>query len=184
MKIEDNGTGRVLLSDFYKLALDDPWRFQDSVPYLRQLGALDESNTSRPSVMILNCVLSPSICIETSRFYSVCCVNECEGLLGYLAREIAAPQATSSHIAKLISELSSSSVVAPRKLSPVLLDRLEEVAATHGGTVPLHGRLFAQWMRHAFPRACPFPHVSGTTNPNAEEEVATFEEMQAHVEKS
>ena len=28
--------------------------------------------------------------------------------------------------------------------------------------MPLHGRLFAQWMHHAFPRHCPFPHVSGT----------------------
>jgi len=33
--------------------------------------------------------------------------------------------------------------------------------------VPLHGRLFAQWMHHAFPRECPFPHVAGTTNPQA-----------------
>ncbi len=33
------------------------------------------------------------------------------------------------------------------------------------GRVPLHGRLFAQWMHHVFPRECPYPHVAGTVNP-------------------
>jgi hypothetical protein len=45
------------------------------------------------------------------------------------------------------------------------LERLDEVAAHHGGLVPLHGRLFAQWMHYAYPRECPYPHVSGTTSP-------------------
>jgi len=31
--------------------------------------------------------------------------------------------------------------------------------------VPLHGRLFAQWLHHAYPRECPYPHVAGTTHP-------------------
>merc|ERR1719189_3474211 len=26
------------------------------------------------------------------------------------------------------------------------------------GKVPLHSRLFAQWMHHAYPQECPFPH--------------------------
>ena len=36
---------------------------------------------------------------------------------------------------------------------------MEQVASHHGGKVPLHGRLFAQWLHHAFPRECPYPHV-------------------------
>merc|ERR1712107_499075 len=48
--------------------------------------------------------------------------------------------------------------------------RLREIAKAHGGVVPLHGRLFAQWMHHAFPRECPFPHVSGTKNPQTPSE--------------
>merc|ERR1719409_568290 len=43
LKIEERDTGRVRLSDFYKPAVDGHWQFQESVPYLRQLGALDES---------------------------------------------------------------------------------------------------------------------------------------------
>jgi hypothetical protein len=193
VKIEDSGSGRVLLSDFYKPGLDGQWQFQESASYLRQLGALDESNPSKPSVIIVNYLTSPSNCIASSSFYSVCCMDECEGLLGHLERDIAAPEATPARIAKLISELSSSSIVAPRKLSQALLERLGEIAATHGGTVPLHGRLFAQWMHHAFPRECPYPHLSGSTSPQTPDEwlestgaesTATEQEMQAHVDKA
>merc|ERR1719213_437349 len=118
-------------------------------------------------------------------------MDECEGLLGHLERQIAAPEGTPARIGTLVSELSSSSVVAPRKLSATLSDRLGEIAATHGGSVPLHGRLFAQWMHHAFPRECPYPHLSGSTNPQTpdewldstgEEATATDDEMMKHVD--
>merc|ERR1719359_1243090 len=48
-------------------------------------------------------------------------------------------------------------------------------------------------MHHAFPRECPHPHLSGTTNPQTpdewlestgEETTATDEEMQVHVDKA
>ena len=42
---------------------------------------------------------------------------------------------------------------------------LKDIADHHGGTVPLHGRLFAQWLHHAYPRECLYPHLSGTTQP-------------------
>merc|ERR1719156_31279 len=51
------------------------------------------------------------------------------------------------------------------KISDTLRSRLEQVAAVNQGKVPLHGRLFAQWMHYVFPRDCPFPHVAGTVNP-------------------
>merc|ERR1719181_422650 len=117
LKIEEPGTGRVRLSDFYKPAMDGHWQFQESAAYLRQLGALDESNPEKPRVIIANYISSPSNCIASSSFYSVCCMDECEGLLGHLEQKFAAPEATSTHIAKVVSELSSSSVTAPRKLS-------------------------------------------------------------------
>merc|ERR1719446_613140 len=193
VKIEDSGSGRVLLSDFYKPGLDGQWQFQESASYLRALGALDETTPSRPSVIITNYLHSPSNCIASSSFYSVCCMDECEGLLGHLERSIAAPEASASRIAQVVSQLSSSSMTAPRPWSPSLLDRLEEIAATHGGTVPLHGRLFAQWMHHAFPRECPYPHVAGTINPqtpdqwlkeSGQESTATNEEMLSFVKKA
>merc|ERR1740138_343680 len=94
MKMEESDTGRVALSDFYKPAVNGHWQFQENVGYLRQLGALDESDPARPRVIIANYVTSPSNCIASSSFYSVCCMDECEGLLGHLERQVAAPEAT------------------------------------------------------------------------------------------
>jgi diadenosine tetraphosphatase ApaH/serine/threonine PP2A family protein phosphatase len=167
MKIEDRGTGRVRLSDFYRPASQGDagaWQFQESIGYLRELGALDESNPDDPRVMISNYLTSQTNCIASSDYYSVCCLNECEGLLAHLEKEIAAPEAKSAHIAELISALPSSTVAGPRVLSATLRSRLEDIAVEHGGLVQLHSRLFSQWMHHAYPRECPFPHVSGTTN--------------------
>merc|ERR1740129_1828241 len=58
--------------------------------------------------------------------------------------------------------MASSTVLAGRTLAPVLVTRLQEIATQHSGLVPLHGRLFAQWMHHAYPRECAYPHVAGT----------------------
>merc|ERR1719335_68129 len=80
-------------------------------------------------------------------------------------RNAAAPTALAAEVATVVSQLASETVDAPRALAPALLAKLGDVAARHGGKVPLHGRLFAQWMHHAFPNECPHPHVSGTTAP-------------------
>merc|ERR1740130_1685644 len=58
----------------------------------------------------------------------------------------------------------TATVHAPRNLSQTLMQRLDEIASQHGGKVPLHGRLFAQWMHQAFPRECPYPHKIGTVS--------------------
>ncbi|CAK0893111.1 unnamed protein product [Prorocentrum cordatum] len=59
--------------------------------------------------------------------------------------------------------------------------------------IPLHGRLFKQWMHVAYPRECSFPHVTGTTSPQravdwmattGQEIAATTEEMAQHMETS
>eukprot|EP00747_Dinoflagellata_sp_TGD_P211281 gnl/TRDRNA2_/TRDRNA2_84512_c0_seq1.p1 gnl/TRDRNA2_/TRDRNA2_84512_c0~~gnl/TRDRNA2_/TRDRNA2_84512_c0_seq1.p1 ORF type:complete len:516 (+),score=105.72 gnl/TRDRNA2_/TRDRNA2_84512_c0_seq1:221-1549(+) len=162
IKLDRQGTGRVALSDFYGGNMDNgKWQFTESTDYLRQLGALDESDPQHPSVIVSNYVLGPANCIAGSNFYSVCCISECDGLLSQLEHEVAAPDATPAQIVALFSE----SMPGNRTLSAHLLRRLDEVAAHHNGRIPLHGRLFAQWLHHAYPRECPYPHVSGTTNP-------------------
>ncbi len=50
--MEYRGTGRVRLSEFYKDTLAGNWQFAESVDYLRDIGALDESNPSMPSVLM------------------------------------------------------------------------------------------------------------------------------------
>jgi len=138
--------------------------------YLREIGALEETDNGEQRVMIANYMASPSNCISPSGFYSVCCKNECESLLGHLEQKIAGPEAKTTTISDLVAKLASSTVPAPRILSDTLLRRLDEIASHHGGVVPLHGRLFAQWMHHAYPRECAYPHVSGTTTTKLPEE--------------
>jgi len=163
--MEFRGTGRVLLSDFYSVGLTGKFLFTEHVDYLRTLGALDESDPEHPRVIIANYLASPSNCLVSTSFHSVCCFDECEGLMGHLERAIAAPIASPERIAELVSGLQSDSVDAPRNLSALLVSRLWEIADHHDGSVPLHGRLFAQWMHHAYPLECPYPHAGGTTQP-------------------
>merc|ERR1719159_531206 len=90
--------------------------------------------------------------------------------MGQIEKEFASPEASPSEISSVVAGLSTSTVEAPRTLSAPLLQKLDQIAEGHHGTVPLHGRLFAQWMHHAFPRECPYPHVSGTTTPQTASE--------------
>jgi len=163
-EIEDAGTGRVPLSRFYRGGLEGDWTFSESVSYLRHIGALDETDPKRISVVIPNYIQSQSNCLAGSSFYSVCCLDECEGLLGHVEQEVKGPSAPPSQIAAVVEHLQSDTVLAPRNLSTALVGRLDEIAALHGGRVPLHGRLFAQWMHHAYPRECHFPHIVGTAS--------------------
>jgi len=114
-------------------------------------------------------------------------------ILSTLEGRIGSPQASPTLLAQLISGLPSDTVQAPRSLPESLVNRLEDIAAHHGGNVPLHGRLFAQWMHHAYPRECPYPHISGTTTPVVAEEymertgadmLATKEDMMSVIDKS
>merc|ERR1719401_3231685 len=90
--------------------------------------------------------------------------------MAHLEREGQAPQATVERVLGLVTSLPSASVPANRTLPAGLVRKLEEVAAHHGGVVPLHGRLFAQWMHFAYPRECMYPHVSNTTGGLSPEE--------------
>merc|ERR550537_1354143 len=95
-----------------------------------------------------------------SNFYAVCCYNKCEDLMASIESKIGAPMADPYKIGEVVMALPSDTVEAPRTLSSSLLRRLNEVAVSNGGQVPLHGRLFAQWLHHAYPRECPYPHES------------------------
>jgi len=164
VEMEDVGTGRVPLSRFYRNGLAGKWEFTESVGYLRHVGALDDRDPKRMSVVIPNYIQSESNCLAGSSFYSVCCFDECEGLLGHLERELRGSSAAPSNVLAAVARLSSDTVHAPRNLSVALQARLGGIAQIHGGIVPLHGRLFTQWMHHAYPRECRFPHVIGAVN--------------------
>lgn len=190
VEMDRDGNGRVSLSDFYGTGMDQDWRFGESEDYLRQLGVLDETSPWRgKQVIIPNYLQAASNCIVSTSHYLVCCMNECEGLLGEIEQQIGRPTASPEEILDIVANLSSSSSQddEPPNLNDGLAEQLRNVAAPHGGQVPLHGRLFAQWLHYAFPRECPFPHKAGsfaahTLTPTefGQEYFATKEEMTRH----
>jgi hypothetical protein len=81
--------------------------------------------------------------------------------MGQLEANVKAPAAEPDKILAIVTNLSSSTVDAPRELRPELRNKLETAAQRHGGEVPLHGRLFRQWLHYAFPHECPLPISTG-----------------------
>lgn len=184
--LDTTGSGRVPLSSFYRSAIKGEWRFGESEAYLRELGALDDSSAFRgPQVIIPNYLLAASNCIVASTYYLVCCVNECESLLQSVEDRIQSPVASVEELVPVLESLS----VPAKPLTTALDSQLRRIAQTHRGKVPLHGRLFSQWMHYAFPQECPFPHPSGkaaarTPVEFGDDYAATHEEMRRHALKS
>jgi hypothetical protein len=165
LKMDDYNSGRVSLADFYKAGMSGTWELNEKVDYLRDLGTLDESLPGRPRVIVANYVNSWVNCLTSSSMYSVCCRNECEDLMGHLESQVEAPAVSPRRILELLQNMDSASLPAPLNISKRLNDRLQDIASRHQGRVPLHGRLFAQWLHHVFPQSCPYPHTAGATNP-------------------
>merc|ERR1719160_569602 len=102
-------TGRVPLSRFYQLP-DDKWSFHEPKEYLRELGALDESSTMiGPQLIISNYVYGMSNCLSSTPYYSVCCLNECEGLLQQIEVQIGKPSATPKEIVEALHRIQMNS---------------------------------------------------------------------------
>jgi len=170
MDLQHGDSGRVLLADFYAAGLKGDFLFVEHPQWLRNNGAIDDSDPNHPSVIIPNFLNSKANCLTETSFHSVCCLDECQSLLSHLESTIAAPVATPTRIAELVAGMPSDTIDAPRNLSSALMSRLGEIADRHDGHIPLHGRLFTQWMHHAYPLECPYPHASGTFRPETQDE--------------
>jgi len=160
---DPEGNGRVPLSTFYSQPPSAEYQFKEAAHYLHMIGALDDSSGT-PQVRIANYVQGPSNCLAHSTYFSICCLAQCDVLMRELEGSIQAPTALPEQLLTFTSNLSSPSVDAPRRLSSDLEEKLHAIARRHGGEVPLHGRLFAQWMHFAFPLECSFPHVAGNAS--------------------
>jgi len=160
MTMDTKGAGRIPLDVFYRSSAGTAYEFTESREYLRDVGALDESLVGNPSVLIANYLAGPSNCIASNSYYSVCCLSECEHLMNDIEGHVKGPAATSKQLLSMLSNMSSTTVDAPRTLSPSMTSRLDMIADQNEGTIPIHGRLFGQWLHYAFPHECPLP-VSG-----------------------
>merc|ERR1719148_508225 len=140
VSMDSHNTGRVPLAKFYGTGLDTDWRFGESEAYLRELGALDESSSWRgPQVIIPNYLQATSNCIVSTPHYHVCCVNECESLMGEIETAIDAPTALPSTILAVVGGMTSQTTLdddEPAHLNSALKLQLEKVAKNNGGMVP------------------------------------------------
>jgi len=164
---DPHGTGRVPLSRFYSFNLDGEWRFGESEQYLRELGALDESASWRgKQVIIPNYIQAASNCVVTHSHYLVCCKNRCVGVLEQIEEVVGAPVADAQQIwdvVQNVSFLQGADDDRALRLPGSMRKQLDEIAGANSGQVPLHGRLFSQWLHYAFPRDCPFPSKAATS---------------------
>jgi len=162
--MDTHHTGRVPLSKFYGTGIDADWRFAESEDYLRQLGVLDETSSRGKQVIIPNYIQGASNCVVSTPHYLVCCSSDCEVLLSELEEAVAAPTASPERLLEVVGGLISQSSLdddAPTLLTRSLRHQLRQIADTNQGEVPLHGRLFGQWLHYVFPRQCAFPHKAG-----------------------
>jgi len=158
LAMDSTGAGRVRLPDFYGANKEGEWRFGESEAYLRELGALDETSSWRgKQVIVSNYIQAVSNCVVARPHYLVCCINECEEMMGYVEAAVGSPVATVEELLTAVQNLTNGDDVSAN-LDESLRSQLHRIASMHGGRVPLHGRLFGQWLHFAFPRECPFPH--------------------------
>eukprot|EP00928_Gymnodinium_smaydae_P064562 TRINITY_DN47857_c0_g1_i1.p1 TRINITY_DN47857_c0_g1~~TRINITY_DN47857_c0_g1_i1.p1 ORF type:complete len:569 (-),score=93.19 TRINITY_DN47857_c0_g1_i1:137-1786(-) len=158
--------GRVELAHFYKEFYETGARpLVESPPYLESLGTLEGARAEFPSVLIPNYIQSSANFVYHTKLYAVVCPDECEDILGRIEQQVQGPDATPDVLVDVIRSLSSTSAPdGPGSLPYWSLDRLNKIARLHNGRVPLHGRLFAQWLHGVYPRECPFPQLAGTAD--------------------
>merc|ERR1719401_1117334 len=90
-------SGRVLLADFHRGALEGKGIFRESADYLRAAGALDQSNPARPQVLLPNYVYSPS------SFLDLCCPNDCDLIMEHLEQSLQRPEVGPSDVSRALT---------------------------------------------------------------------------------
>eukprot|EP00419_Tripos_fusus_P033521 CAMPEP_0172779606 /NCGR_PEP_ID=MMETSP1074-20121228/202504_1 /TAXON_ID=2916 /ORGANISM="Ceratium fusus, Strain PA161109" /LENGTH=816 /DNA_ID=CAMNT_0013616571 /DNA_START=77 /DNA_END=2527 /DNA_ORIENTATION=- len=166
IKLDPDNDGRVPLGIVYNQPEttdshgEQIFRFSESQDYLRGTGGLDESDPSHPKVIISNYVLGPANCYESVTFHTFCCLNDCDALLTEVEGVVGGPSVKPDVLLPLLGNLTTPSMDEPRPFATSLVEKLSGIAAHSGGMVPLHGRLFTQWLHFAFPHECPYPHIT------------------------
>jgi len=160
--MERGSSGRVHLGAFYAPSNTSAFRFIETEEYLRAIGALEELPNGGHNVLVANFVAGPSNCIAIHEYSSVCCLNECDAVMSEIEGQLKTPLAMPRDVTLIVEKVlsTSRSLHAPSRFTPELKQKLGDIAARHGGLVPLYGRLFAQWLHFVLPNDCPYPRSS------------------------
>eukprot|EP00933_Yihiella_yeosuensis_P040077 TRINITY_DN3429_c0_g1_i5.p1 TRINITY_DN3429_c0_g1~~TRINITY_DN3429_c0_g1_i5.p1 ORF type:complete len:582 (-),score=97.49 TRINITY_DN3429_c0_g1_i5:196-1686(-) len=161
--IAKSTAGRLRLGDFYAASdLESGFEFGESAKWLRTIGSLDETDPEDPKVMVANYVQGPSNCMTSSDYYSVCCHNPCDIPLTVFEQAVNGSHATPVQLEEILlknAQIKEGFRINNFKFTRanLELDKLQKIADVNGGVVPLHGRLFHQYLHHLFPTYCTFP---------------------------
>jgi len=138
--------------------------FTETLEDLRMYGVVDDSVARDPNgeLVVSNYINSQGMCLSTASFYTACCPNECEEILGKLESAVAGPASTAEQVA---DQLQSGAMA-----SDQLLSDLQDIAQSDQGIVRLHGRPFAELMHRVYPLECPAPSTKKATNPKTPDE--------------
>lgn len=159
--MDSAGAGTVPYESFRSYPATDIFVFSESQDQLRALDVLDESAPARPAVRISNYLLSESNCNPRGSYYVVCCMNPCTSIMSELEGHFKAPFVDPQPLLDFVSNLSSRWDFDQFKThGEELRSRLWALSKLHEGKVPLHSRLFEQWLHFSFPRDCPHPRQS------------------------
>lgn len=166
--LDPDGDGRVPLDVLYDqpmvtngIDIDDQLLpLSEDEGYLRDTGALDKSIPKHPQLLISNYILGPANCVRSTALHAFCCLNECDAVLSNIERAVNGSSARPDVLAALLKNLTTPSMDEPQPFSEVLEAKLSDIAGQNHGRVPLHGRLFMQWLHFAFPYECPYPHTT------------------------
>jgi len=162
----NGASGRVLLSDLHRKALDGSMLFAESTEFLATLGALEEGEQGAVSVLVPNYVYSPSNCLGTTSFFDMCCPNQCEVVMAQLESSVGKSDAAPAEVEAIAASLHTDG-----PLSHAALEELDDLAHARDGRVPLHGYAFSLWLHHAFPGECPKPRVEDFAGASKDAEV-------------
>lgn len=148
--------GKARLADLRRLEAAGENIVEESLEYLREVGALDGGTEQDAYVIVPNYMLCASNCDLQTSFYDVCCPNSCELHREHLERELLSAKSDDSTVIAVITE-----IVQLRLGSPLPVDMikpLDAMVTSHGGAIAIHSRDFADWLHMVFPRDCPRTH--------------------------
>merc|ERR1719291_101086 len=153
-KLDKKGKGSVTLDAFHSEPAHVSYQFTETAEYLQKTGEL-LGDGDEGEVLVANYILGPSNCIASSKYYAVCCLNECETIQSEFEHKTQAPQTSVESIMQIMqgisSETRSSEVIAE------LTEDLYGASSRHDNAVPLHSADFKAWLHKAFPAECPKP---------------------------
>jgi len=161
ISLEDKtDTGRVPVRIFNNHDQHGQHRFGETINDLLKTGSIDTSGPE-PRVIISNYITGALMCAITAwDMFTFCCIRECDGLMLKFEETVGKPSATPDQIIHFAETAGTSTVTVPRRLPESLITRVQEMAAKDSyGKIPIHSRLFAQFLHHAYPRECAFPSL-------------------------